>query len=349
MKVTFNSPKQQDATKDEGVKVPYAPARRVAFSFRWYLILILTFSPVVLLLWYVGRDWLITTAPGIVTTEPQLVVASGEGQVDDVFVLVGDDVEAGTPLMRVNSPLLRAGISERRFQLSQLLFDWKSYNQAKMAALDEEIKIAREGAENQELVFKEYEKYKKQRLVSSADFAAVLQIRTQSQLSYQQALERKIDEMRKIQELASSGPQSIALNEIRRELAELESSLTQLQPVAFSQGRIVDVLIKPGDWVFEETPLLLIATANEYQVNAYVLPKHIEKVQQDNKAVIEFSSGEAVKARVGRGVELADKIPRQLAGPFEGQKSMLKVKLILEEPLPDKLKVEGLPVMVRFN
>lgn len=349
MKVTFNSPKQQDATKEEGIRVPYAPARRAAFNIRWYLILILTFSPVVFLLWYVGRDWVITTAPGIVTTEPQLVVASGEGQVDEVFVVIGQDIEQGTPLMRVNSPLLRAGIAERRFQLSQLRFDWRNYNKAKMVALDEEIRIAKEGAENQESVFLEYAKYKKQNLVSSADFAAVLQIRTQSQLIYQQALQRKVDEMRKIQELVSSGAQSMAINGLKRELAEMESRMTQLQPVAFSGGRVVDVLVKPGDWVFEETPLLLLASAYQFQVNAYVLPKYIEKVQQGEKALIQFSSGEEIKAVVGREVELADKIPPQLAGPFEGQKSMLKVKLILEENIPDKLKVEGLPVMVKFN
>ncbi|MGF1717707.1 HlyD family efflux transporter periplasmic adaptor subunit [Photobacterium chitinilyticum] len=349
MKVTFNSPKQQDASKEEGIRVPYAPAKRVAFNLRWYFILVLTFSPVAFLLWYVGRDWVITTAPGIVTTEPQLVVASGEGQVDEVFAVIGEEVEPGTPLMRVTSPLLRAGIAERRYQLLQLKFDWQRYNQAKMAALDEEIRIAKEGAKNQESVFQEYAKYKKQNLVSSADFAAVLQIRTQSQLIYQQALQRKVDEMRKIQELVSAGSQSMAMNELRRDLAEMESRLTQLQPVAFSGGRVVDVLVKPGDWVFEETPLLLLASAYQYQVNAYVLPKYIEEVQQGEKAVIQFSSGEEIKARVGREVELADKIPPQLAGPFEGHKSMLKVKLILEETIPDKLKIEGLPVMVKFN
>ncbi len=50
----------------------------------------------------------------------------------------------------------------------------------------------------------------------------------------------------------------MAMNELRRDLAEMESRLTQLQPVAFSGGRVVDVLVKPGDWVFEETPLLLL-------------------------------------------------------------------------------------------
>ena len=79
------------------------------------------------------------------------------------------------------------------------------------------------------------------------------------------------------------------------------------------------------------------------------MPQYIEEVQQGEHAVIKFSSGETFDAIVGREVELADKIPPQLAGPFEGQKSMLKVKLTLEEELPDKLKVEGLPVTVVFN
>ncbi|WP_303844683.1 hypothetical protein [Aeromonas sobria] len=57
MKVTFNPPKKQDATSDQGIRVLYAPAKRIAFRARWYLILLLAFSPVIILLWYLGREW----------------------------------------------------------------------------------------------------------------------------------------------------------------------------------------------------------------------------------------------------------------------------------------------------
>ncbi|MGF1757056.1 HlyD family efflux transporter periplasmic adaptor subunit [Photobacterium sagamiensis] len=349
MKITFNSPKKQDATKDEGIRVLYAPAKRAAFRARWYLILILTFSPVLFLLWFLGRDWFITTAPGIVTTDPQLIVATGEGQVDKLYVSIGESIEEGTPLMTVHSPSLRAAVAERRYQLSQLKLDKKKYNTEKMTALNEGIRIAGEGERLQEGIFDEYRKYKKKNMVSSADYATVLLTRTQAQINYQQAKERKIDELRKLEESALTGPQEMARNALKRELAEMESRITQLQPVAFSAGRIVDILVKPGDWVFEGTPLSLLSNSDTPHINAYVMPQYIEEVQQGEHAVIKFSSGETFDAIVGREVELADKIPPQLAGPFEGQKSMLKVKLTLEEELPEKLKVEGLPVTVVFN
>ncbi|WEM45362.1 hemolysin D (plasmid) [Photobacterium sp. DA100] len=349
MKVVFNSPKKNNAQIDAGVKVPYTSVTRVAFKIRWYFILLLTFSPVALLIWYISHDWIVTSAPGIVTTEPQLIVASGEGTIDEIYFSIGEDVKQGNKLMKVISSSLQSSIAERQNQLMQLEFDWESYNKVKITALNEEIRIALEATRKQEKVYLEYEKYKTQNLVSSAEFAAVLQIFTQSKLSYQQALQKKIDEMRKIQELSSSGPLSMAKNEINRELAEMNSKLSQLQPTAPKNGQIIDILVKKGDRVFKQMPLALYSSTYHYQVISYVSPKFIEQVQLGKKAEIQFASGHTLMAHVGQKVELSDKIPSSLADPFEGQKSMLKVKLVLDERIPEQLEIEGLPVTVKFN
>ena len=50
-----------------------------------------------------------------------------------------------------------------------------------------------------------------------------------------------------------------------------------------------------------------------------------------------------------RPVELAGKLPAQLAAPFEGEKATLKVALSLDDKLPPNLQVEGLPVTVLFD
>ena len=51
MKIRFNSDKERNPTQDGGLKVLYAPGKRVAFRLRWYLILLLISSP---LLWFFG-------------------------------------------------------------------------------------------------------------------------------------------------------------------------------------------------------------------------------------------------------------------------------------------------------
>ena len=82
--------------------------------------------------------------------------------------------------------------------------------------------------------------------------------------------------------------------------------------------------LNPATEVFNGTPLLLFSRSDSPHINAYVTPKYIDEVQQGNRAKVKFASGEIFEAIVDRGVELADKIPSQLADPFEGQKKYVK-------------------------
>ena len=146
-----------------------------------------------------GRDWIQASAPGIVTTEPQLIVSNGEGQVTALSVAIGDKLVESTRLMTIFSPSLEASIHEYQQQLAKLDTDWSEFERAKIGVIDEGIRIAKEGAVKQELVFDEYTKYKQQSMVSSADYASVVLLRTQAQINYQNALERRVEEQNRAQ------------------------------------------------------------------------------------------------------------------------------------------------------
>ncbi len=45
MKVRFTSNKERNPTQDGGLKVIYAPSKRIAYRLRWYLILLVVASP----------------------------------------------------------------------------------------------------------------------------------------------------------------------------------------------------------------------------------------------------------------------------------------------------------------
>ena len=83
MKIRFSSPKEQQPTREQGLKVLYAPGKRLAFKLRWYLILLAVTSP---LLWLVGRAllsvWLIE-APAQLLLPASELRAREPGHQDD--------------------------------------------------------------------------------------------------------------------------------------------------------------------------------------------------------------------------------------------------------------------------
>ena len=76
------------------------------------------------------------------------------------------------------------------------------------------------------------------------------------------------------------------------------------------------------------------------------MDKYLEFVQIGQKATIRLPSGDVIRAEVSEPTQLVSKIPSSLSGPFDGQKSALKVTLSLKGELA--FSVEGLPVEVRF-
>ncbi|MEL3928782.1 HlyD family secretion protein [Aeromonas enteropelogenes] len=349
MKVTFNPPKKQDATSDDGIRVLYAPAKRIAFKARWYLILLLAFSPVIILLGYLGREWWLTQAPAIITTEPQLVVANGDGFIRSIYMSPGQSISQGDALMRFESPTLKANIEGRKARLKALELDKGNDEQAILNNLDEQISIAERGTREQEGIYQEYAGYRKEKLVSSAEYASALLSWTQSRIDLQKARAEKTQQELQIKEDHLTGPLASARHQLEQELTEMEAIMRQQQPLSPATGKVSDVLVQEGDWVFSGAPLALISKHMDPLVIAYVQPKYLTSMETGHKATVKLPSGERLAARIARPVELADKLPAQLAAPFEGEKATLKVALALDEKLPANLQVEGLPVTVLFD
>lgn len=349
MKVTFNTPKKQDATSEQGIRVLYAPARRMAFRARWYLILLLAFSPVIILLWYLGQEWWLTQAPAIITTEPQLVVANGDGFIRNIYTAPGQSVSQGDVLMRFESPTLNANIEARKARLKAIELNKQLAEQEIVRILDGQISIAERGSREQEGIYKEYANYRQQKLVSSAEYASALLSWTQSRIALQQARVEKAQQGLQVREDHLTGPLASARHSLEQELTEMEAMSRQQQPLAPARGKVSDVLVQAGDWVFSGAPLALIAKREDPLVIAYVQPRYLSSMETGHRAIVQLPSGERLAARVARPVELAGKLPAQLAAPFEGEKATLKVALSLDDKLPPNLQVEGLPVTVLFD
>lgn len=351
MKVNYRpSPKAHQPAVDNGLKVEYAPARRGGMKWRWYLLLLLVITPLLVLSWVILRPSLLVLAPGIMTTEPLEMRAHHKGLLAEVQVHPGEQVIAGQVLGRLINAELSAKIAELKRQMAQLEDISTQSNQAILDQLQQQIKVAEEGVRRQGSLVYQFENFKKQGIVPAADMAAVHQAYSNAKLVLEQArTDLLIAQQRQQQEL-QAGVVSQARNSLMLQLAELQARNEALTLKAPFSARVADLLVQEGEYIAEQQPLLWLSGRSQPVVVSYLDPRYLDYVRLGQTASIKLPNGTYLDGVINEPTELVGKVPAQLAGPFDGEKPALKVTLTLK---PDKnvelSNVEGVPVEVSFD
>ncbi|MGL6124775.1 MAG: HlyD family secretion protein [Shewanella sp.] len=348
MKVSYqSSDKATNPTDDKGVGVRYAGAKRGGFKGRWYLLLLLVLAPVVIVGWVLLRPHLFVLATGIITTQPLEVRAPSTGDVSVISVKRGDMLSAGTPILSIVDPQLNAQINELERQLAQLTIEDLSLNALILKQLQNRIDIANEGVARQGVLLKSYEDFQRKGVVSVSDMATVLQAHTALKMALEQA---KVDLMqakqKQLVELSAG-----VVTQFRRsgelQLARLKAQQSQLHITALTATRVVDILVQSGEHVVEDRPLALLAGRDSQVILAYLEPKYLKYTMIGMQATITRANGDRFRASVSEPTELVGRLPKQLSGPFDGEKPVLQITLKPEVILP--VAIEGVPVEVSFD
>lgn len=120
MKIKFHLDKQKNPAQHGGVKINYGAGKRIAFRLRWYLILFLIISPVLIFVWYITKDKVIVESPGLLTTEPLKIQASQDAVISAVNIKQGQPAKQGNILIALDKPVLQAEIKQLENNISLL-------------------------------------------------------------------------------------------------------------------------------------------------------------------------------------------------------------------------------------
>ncbi|GAB1064367.1 HlyD family efflux transporter periplasmic adaptor subunit [Shewanella algae] len=338
MKVTYQAAaKAQQPTRDQGLKVDYAPAKRGGMKWRWYLLLLLVIAPVVLLLWVLLRPSLFVLAPGILTSEPLEMRAMQKGRLLELSVQPGSRVDAG----------LDASIDELQRQLAELTPPSLEQDLAILGQLEQRVLVAEQGVKRQDELLSQFESFRKQGVVPTADMAAVMQAHTSARMALEQARAELLQQRQLQQQEREAGVIAQSRNSLLLKLAELQAKRQQLTIQAPFAGRVADVLVQQGETIAEQQPMLWLSGRAQPVVVCYLAPKYLNYVAQGQQASVKLPNGTRIRAEIKEPTELVGKVPKQLSGPFDGDKPALKVTLALHQSLP--LAIEGVPVEVSFD
>ena len=144
MKINFNR-KPSEPNIEQNLKVPYAPAKRQLFQFRWYLILALVASPFVYVFWSALMGWFMVDAPGYVEIPTYQMFAPQPSVVDKIIVKENQVVAKGSPLIQLNRP--------DDVKRLEILRD-ESYNPDPKALYEKQVELVRKSLKDYESLYK---------------------------------------------------------------------------------------------------------------------------------------------------------------------------------------------------
>ncbi|AYC31107.1 HlyD family efflux transporter periplasmic adaptor subunit [Pseudomonas cavernae] len=335
MKIRFSSDKEQQPTQDQGLKVLYAPGKRLAFKLRWYLILLAVLGP---LLWLAGQ-WLLSLwliqAPAQLELPLLELRAREPGQVQQLLVRPGDPVEAGQVLVRLDNP------------------EWR----ARLALLEEpDQHPATDSPARRSL--REREREALERLLASAEQrlgqlrglqAAGAATRGEVQAASDLRDQRQRDLLQFDQQQAVVLPQ-VAFDQQQRGLERrwLEERLEGLALQAPHAGEVSEILVNEGENIGPGNLLLRMRTDGEVRVWVYLEPRDVAYAVPGQPFRLRLPDGRWLPAQVVRAVDDAVSVPGELRAAFSAPTRNLRVLARITGELPKRWRADRLGLQARF-
>lgn len=328
MKVRFSSLKEQDPTRENGMKVLYAPGKRAAFRIRWYLILLLVASP---FFWFVGKllmEVVLTESPARTHLATAEVRAMLTGTLDKLHVQSGSSVRAGELLasMRNQSLLAQEATLEAALSDGPVASD----NEIQRNSLERRVKRARIRARELE-----------QLVAAGAATRGEL-------LAARDRLDSRISEFASFLQSQRAGAEQRARSRDQLQLDQVRQQMNLLLVTAPMAGTVFDIVVVEGETVGAGTRLMGLRLQNEPTVEVYLKPELVEMAKPGQPLSLRFPDGTWMNAEITDVPTQSRRLPPDLRTPFSDHQVGLVVTAKPEAKLPAKWRLDDVPLRARF-
>lgn len=348
MKIRFKD-RPQDPTVVNGMKVDYAPGRRIVPRLRWYLILLLVSLPLLVFLYRLAYENLFVDARGFITPQRVTAVAAGAGTVSRIAVTAGENIAPGQLLVNLSDDLTANRLQylrdKKRLLENIIATSADSYReeilQRRVQALREQLAFRRERLEDMEFL--------RQR---GAATAADVEPLRYDLLETEAALRQVELELRQAGDIDLNqyrNEKILELDDLQSRIIALQQQLDDLNVRAGYAGKVVRLEAAEGEQVFAGDALLTVALATVPTVTAYLEPRFADYVQEGMEARARFSDGRELPVRVTRVLEVTDKLPAEYLRAYGQPEAMLVMECAFDDPQELSRDIMGLPVAVRLG
>ena len=324
MKIKF-SKNIQSSNNVDGMKVMYPPTKRLLSRWRWYLIILLAVSPLLLILNRVLLNSFFVQTSGTIYLKKINIVAPITGNLMALYTRTGDIVHKDAPLILVGDPKLveKRLLVQREIESTELFRDDHLEKMLSMAQTNEK-KLANDVDKLRRLM--------RYGAATTSEIAAA-EVRHDSVLrdlirAREDSYVRRSQSLRQLKEL-----------EI---IEDMEKKLSISSPV---NGQVLMVNAMPETSFIQGTTLLTIADFDDISILAYVQEKDVARIVLRGTAVVQFPSEDSFTCHVSIWPQNAE----YPALRNDINRPLIPLKLIPTKEIAKKFFIDGLPCSVYFG
>jgi multidrug resistance efflux pump len=351
MKIRFDENRQQKSEVQRGIQIPYASGKRQAPVWRWYLVLLVVLSPLVYFLFTALHDVLTISAPGVVAGESISVSSPRSARIEAVVIREGDRVRAGQELFRLYDSGVQRKMTMLRAQQEVLddLAEQRDHQSPGLSGLRTRVELLKERLEYARQYFKDIQYLFDQGAAPRADLRKARSDRRQAALALAQARSELQEAIIDVQGKRQAIDVSKDSRMIQAELDYLIRQGVQRSITAPESGVLRQLMVQEGQNVASGHRLARISNMDTPRILAYLDPKHMDRLEGQEYAVVLLPTEEELRARIDPEPLSYTQLPEELIPTLEPSKGGLVLELHPLQELPDHVRVQGLPVEVLFS
>jgi len=333
MKISFNSSKETKPTEHEGLNVIYGAGKRTAFKMRWYFLLFLVASPLLILAGKVAMSLALTDAPGKLVLPSAEIYSPEAGVIQSLAVKPGDEVEQGQIIGELEDLEL-----DYRLNTLKALAERELSTEQKLARTQEidvlKAEVTRAGAW--------YNITRKMK----AD--GVLNQMEEAQAS-QGLLTARTNLMRQQIANASQGRLDGDVQVQRQsELDYLLKRQDRQHIIAGTSGKVIDVPVKAGQSVAAGDLIARLESDLPATARLYLNPDDLYRAEVGTRLSIILPGGKSLSGVIVKTPTLAVRMPTELKEAFSENQMGVLVNVQILDNLDNIELIDQLPIKGRF-
>lgn len=357
MRVKFRSSKQAMPDHEHGMRIQYGVAKKTLPKLRWYLILLVAASPIILFFGNIIYSFVVVDAPGVIRLPTNIIRSTVSGTVSQIYVKDRDHVVEDQILMTLQNPDLEAKINRIEGDIIDLesikpIVNKQQKNKV-VRHLNEQLKSARKLLSFRKERLDSIQYLFDQGAATLAELSTASSRYDQASISYNNikrdiAKEQEISSQ-DIQLQTNTQQNEILRNKLKRELTLLKEQRMRQSIRANTDGKITELPVTQGEFIASGTHLLSISTQDKASITAFLDPKDARFANVGQTAVVKLPNGIRFPAVVDSVPKLTSQIPSNTVGPLGARPRGIVVELLPKINFKDDFRVQGLPVTVKFN
>ncbi len=344
MRVRYTPPESKDPLQDRGVKIPYAPAKRVFPKWRWYLVVLIVSSPLWFFLAKVGLGVIWATSPGIVYMDKTPINSPMSGVIYKVYLREGQKILSGDLIAKIGDPFLEIKrkplLAEKEALLKNRSVGFVSASMRQVVSLSKKLLI------QEREYFSQIKKLFDQGAATLADLSEALGRvnRAESDL-----LRAKTDLALAQVPSAEYRSQMVRLSQIEGELAAIDKLMEDVDLASPISGVVLELFVVENQPLAQGAPMAVVADPNTASIVTFLDPGDLGMVEEGDSIKVKFPGGTTMDAYMDGRPSLAQPTPSSLSTPLTDIRQSVRLKLRTAAPIPDLFLVEGLPVTVHWG